>query len=672
MTSASIRLRRIVACIAFAACLALGGCKARINPHRAPEADAELVLAQSIDAGKAPSDAYPAGSKKIVLSINNYPGADQPLEQDIVQREFEMFERKNPDIRIEYSTWRFTPESFFERARNRMLTDIVEVDAAQMPAIINLNYAADITGVVADEPAFKDLNPAVTLFAVKDRRIYGVPVDLNTVALFFNRPMVEIALHGGSAGTTVPKEREKGKGAGGDPKQPLFDDPFPDTPKRIEVAQLPWFRRGWLGGRGRQQQEAQQQEQQQQQSGSQDDSQTNRRGTATRRGRQEVMDYYNLREQPRPGSYYDVQDQADRAGDATAKPPTRKRSEPDTTASAGGKTRRTIDNDVITTAEEAELAVAETTPKERETTIVRTAGLPTNWPGVPPACSEAHRPSGGHLRLRPSALRRRWRARVLPVGRAGRPVVQSVQGESISIDVNTSAAADVAQYLKDLRWRYDISPPVEKCYADNVVRMFAEGKVAMVMLPATRDTIRRLLRLGMPLESIGISILPAGPRNRDHLMNGRCLMLNSQLDRDKRAAAVKWLMFQLDPEVMRMREQYFYREQEMTGGPRVPLFVKSKEDELYQTLKRYRTLPLFGDYEDGVAGLLRPEPPYFTDKFYAAISEGVRPIVQRKDSVPVEEVGTVCADFDHKYLRDAPTPGGLQRYLEKFTEFATR
>src|SRR5205814_8293477 len=112
------------------------------------------------------------------------------------------------------------------------------------------------------------------------------------------------------------------------------------------------------------------------------------------------------------------------------------------------------------------------------------------------------------------------------------------------------------------------------------------------------------------------------------------LVLNSQLDREHRAAAFKWMMFQLDPDVIRMREQYYFREQEITGVPSVPLLNERRQKELYDKLKLCRTLPLFEEYEKTVATHLVLEPPYFTDRLYEAIAEGIRPIVEQPNSEP--------------------------------------
>jgi hypothetical protein len=237
----------------------------------------------------------------------------------------------------------------------------------------------------------------------------------------------------------------------------------------------------------------------------------------------------------------------------------------------------------------------------------------------------------------------------------------------VQLDVNTSAAGEVANFIKELHWKYDITPSLDRCYADNAMQMFADGKVAMVMLPATRETIDRLFKMGMPLEELAIAALPAGPENRAHLTFGKCLIINSQIEKEKRAAAFKWLLFQLDPERIKLREQYYHRMQEITGIPRVPIYTERVQKALNDEIRTYRTLPIYPDYENHVAANVRPEPPYFTLRLYEAIAEGVRPIIERQESRPAEDIGFVAMDFQAKYLNNAPTQEGFQRYIKMLT-----
>lgn len=670
----------------------LAGCKAQVNPHKSPEGDPAMVVALEAASARGSRPELASTQKKVVLSINNYPGADEPLEQDAVQREFEAFEKQNPDIRIEYSTWRYTPESFFERARNRMLTDIVEVEAAQVPSIIDLNYAADITDLVKAEPGFKDLNPEAMGFLVRDGRIYGVPVELNTMALFYNRRVFD-GTAPVSVTTATVTTAKKGKGADDDPRGFLFEE-IPDE-EPVQLAQFWPFRRQYQEPQQQNQPQQPQPRWQQPRQAQRPQNQDPQQGRRTTRGEEQVREYYNL-QQPRSvqrspyGSYYDTPqyrdpravsgqpgyEEGDEAADGTGTGQARRSINDDivgddTAATPGRKERRSIDEDILLPEDEAALAQSKETRRDAsQTTVVLSTGAPATWVEFVRTAVKHTNHSAALFGYAPVMFAEGGGREFSQWGVQSGLQIAAVSGETVKLDVNTSGAADVAQFLKDLHFRYDVTPPIERCYAENVLRMFGEGRVAMCMMPATGDTIRRLLRHGMPLDSIGIAPLPRGPQNRRHLAFGRCLIISAQLDREERAAAVKWLMFRVNPETRRLRQQFYFREQEMTGAPSVPLYVPVVQEAYNQSLRPFRTLPLYADYEGVVAGLIVPEPGFFTDKLYAAISDGIRPIVSLKDSNPSAAIAEVATDFETKYLRDAPTPRGLQQYLDRLAELA--
>lgn len=674
---------RLKAGVFVSAVLMLFACKQDINPHVTVEADAQVIIEASAKQIAAQKPVQP--STQIVLTLNNAPGVDQPFEQDLLQREVAMFEQKNPGIRIQYSPWIFSPESFFERARNHTLTDIVEVWASQMGPIMTNSLAADITDNVANAPEIANLNSDVMKLVSRDNRVYGVPVELHTLALFYNRRIFDPIMNPkpvsdekgdeksskdkkdktGDKPARSRKGEKKSKGADSSPRDYLEDE----QQSSIAGAQLA---QGY-GRQGYYQQGAAYS----QQPPTQPDEQAS---GYNQRGEQTVNEYNNPRRQQRSrGSYYDYGGyySQPQQGDypqqymeqpRRVKPAPRLDTEGEPTSARDKRTQRSMDEDIVTTDVE-EMTTESVEQQELVTTMVRTANLPQDWDSFVKAAVKLTDHDAGVFGYAP----------ILFAQEGGREFsqwcvqagldIEGMHGNTVTLDVNTSTAGEVAQFVKDLVWRYDVTPPAEKCYTDNLLKMFAEGKVAMITLPATGETIQRLIKLGMPLEDIGIAALPQGPVNRSHLTFGRCLIINSQLDRDRRMAAFKWLLFKTDPECAKIREQFYFREQEMTGLPCVPLYTSGKQQDLYDALKLCRTLPVYADYESIVAAHLDPEPPYLRDKLYEAVAAGVRPIIEQADSNPMTAIGKVGSEFQTRYLNSAnDTGGGIQRYIKMLTQ----
>jgi ABC-type glycerol-3-phosphate transport system substrate-binding protein len=664
------------------------GCKERFSPHITPEADADLLVAENLSAmasGNISEEPAKPG-KRIVLSLNNFPPGNEPVEQDLVAQEVEMFERKYPDIRIDYSTWAFTPESFFERAKNNSLTDIVEISASQAGPIIDLHYAANLNDYAANSPSMAMLNPRVLDFLTRDGHLYGVPVELHTMAVFYNKRIFDEVMNPPPEDkkSTETKKREeedkkkgdkeakKGKGADALPRE-FLEEASQASPAEVQIAQYgypPNYNYGY-------------QQQEEPPPG------------YTNRGQREVQEYYNIPSQSRQqrrtrgGSYYqypgyyqnqqNYQNPRQNPRGQGYQPRTRvtpvpREEEPSTPEQEAQHQKkkstnegRSIDEDIVTTAAE-EQTTAATEMAEPKTTMVQTAKLPQDWDGLIRTAIKLTNHGTQQYGYAPTlfgeAGGREYSQWALQAGLQ----IEIPSGKTTQLDINTSQSGEVAQFIKDLHWKYDVTPPTDRCYSDNLMQMFAEGKIAMMMLPATRETFQQLLKLGMPVEEIGVAALPGGPENRQQLTFGRCLIINSQIDKEKREAAFKWLMFQIDPERIQLREQYYFRLQEITGIPRVPLYAPVVQARLNEDLKMYRTIPIYVDYDYIVASNLHPEPPLFTSRLYEAIADGVRPIVERQNSRPMEDIGYVAVDFEQKYLTKSANEEGLQRYLKLLTE----
>lgn len=720
-------MKRLITIVSGVAILVAAGCKERLAPHVTPEPDPQLLVEQSIaadNAARAANQAHTAQAKQITLTINNAPRADQSLEYEILQQMVELFQKRHPNIKIEFSPWQFTPESFFERVRNRTLTDIVEVECSQLPLILDSNYAADLTELASSAPELRDLNPALMDHLIRKGRIFGVPVEAHTMALFYNRPLVEAALHppaeekntgdkSGSRqsgqdsdstqmqGKKSPKpprdkksgtEEKKGKGADGEPRDYLTDGMLFNAPpeslmERYTLSKggdgekaprlLAQYQPGYYGNPQAQGYYPPQPGGYYQQPPPQ--QQRPRRGFRNWFGRRQEDPYgqqpqpYAPQPPPQAPSHYDPYDPESPTyqrpmpdelynTQQTPAPRQRNRDEQAETEEAGEE-RRTIDEDVLST-DPVEQTTA-TKSEARLTTYVETAGMPEDWDSFIRLASKltdhSTTPTYGYA---PVLFAREGGREFAQWAIQAGLQVQVLSGDTATLDVNTTSAAMVAQFLKDLHWRYDVTPPPGESYADNLMRMFAQGRVAMMMLPADHETITRLLKLGMSVEDFGIAPLPGGPANRKHLMFGRCLIVNSQLGSEERSAAFKWLLFQMDPEVIRMRKMAAFREQDWTGAPHVPLYTPARHDELVESLRPYYTLPIFPHYMRTVATNLALEPPLFTDRLYEAIAEGVRPIVENKSSDPMQGIQYVGTDFEKKYLKSGSDPEGIRKYLK--------
>lgn len=626
------------------------GCKDVVNPHAAPQGDPSRLVASM--AAVTNQALRSSSAEQITLTLNNAPEANEPLEQDFVTELVELFEKRNPNIRIQYSPWQYSSDSFFERHNNRTLTDIIEVEAEHMVPIIEANAAANLTEDVKYSPEIQIMNPDVFTVTSKDGKTYGVPVELHTLALFYNRRLLS------DSKIVVPQasqDKVKGKGDEGVPRENILSDlppPMKHSPVTVAQSQSSYY---YPPGYQAPQRNSQQRQPAQQRSGQQ--------RTRQQQYNEQYQQYYQQQQQyyqqyqQQYNQYYQQyyqqnpqQNQQQEDARARRMQSRKKRDEPTTgtTESTDDTSGVTVSDDTLTSEAELALLEQQTSASDAVTTVIRTEGLPQDMAQFIRLAVRLTDHKKGVAGYGP----------VLFASEGGREYsqwaiqsgvnMQSISNQSVTLDVDKSG--EVAQFMKDLHWRFDVTPMPDKCYYDNLMNQFVNGKLGMMLMPADGQTVGELIKRGMKLEDIGIAALPAGMSNRKHLTYGKCLIVNSQLDKAHRTAAFKWLMFMASPEVHRMRAQFFHREREMTGAPSVPLYSASMQQEFYDSIRQYRSLPLWADYESFVATNLQLEPSFQTDRFYEAIAEGLRPVIERKDSDPFQSVRTMTSAFESKYI----------------------
>lgn len=671
-----------ITCAAALCTLLVAGCKDVVNPHVQPEGDATRLVA-SMAAATNQAIMSRTANQQIVLTLNNAPEANQPLEQDFINEIVELFEKRNPDIRIQYSPWQYTPESFFERLNNRTLTDIIEVDAEQMVPIIEANAAADLTENVKVTADMRNMNPDVFTITSKDGRTYGVPIELHTLALFYNRRLLDESK---IVVSQAPNDKPKGQG-----DQRLADEdflnlrhPLPTAPT-TELAQY-----GRQGSYYQQPGYYQQQPQQTRGRRQQPQAQPQQPPAQSAQHEEYYRNYYESQRQyyQQHGHYFNPanyqEDARLRRMEARQKPEEDEestRTRP--TESADSSTTATEPtDDILSPDDEAALAQTTSTASDSVTTVIRTQGLPQeieqfvrlavrltdHQKGVAGFAPVLYAREGGREFSQWCIQAGLKMQTVTAADHDGATEFSSHLNRMFDVTLDVDNAGEVAQFIKDLHHNYDVTPDPVDCYYDNLLTRFAQGKVGMIILPAETDTVAELMKRDMPLDDIGIMALPRGLANRQHLTYGKCLVVNSQLDRNRRNAAFKWLMFMASPEVQRMRMKFFHDEKEVTAGPSVPLYSPTVQRDFYEAIKPYRSLPLWADYEDIVASHLTLEPSFYPDRFYESLAEGIRPIVERKESDPFTAVKMIASDFDRKYIQETPPDDVLDQIVHYLTK----
>lgn len=104
---------------------------------------------------------------------------------------------------------------------------------------------------------------------------------------------------------------------------------------------------------------------------------------------------------------------------------------------------------------------------------------------------------------------------------------------------NSPEAAAALQYIKDLKWEYDVLPSNTLIDGTEYYKQFATGNAGMLM--SAGDIPRKLVQYGMTPDQVGMMAMPAGPERHVTLLGGSIQCISNTATEDQIDAALRWI-----------------------------------------------------------------------------------------------------------------------------------
>ncbi|WP_353112826.1 extracellular solute-binding protein [Microbacterium sp.] len=140
-------------------------------------------------AGSAPEETGP-----VTISIGDVPGADQPELRTLVEDQVAAFEKKNPDIKIELSESKWDATGFQAMVAGGTMPTMLGVPFTEPATLMRNGQIADITDALDSVGFAGTLNPSVMQVVTdREKHVYGVPLDVYSVGLAYNRALFTAA-----------------------------------------------------------------------------------------------------------------------------------------------------------------------------------------------------------------------------------------------------------------------------------------------------------------------------------------------------------------------------------------------------------------------------------------------------------------------------------------------
>lgn len=123
-----------------------------------------------------------------------------PTEEKLLKQTIADFEEKNPDIDVKLEV---ITEQYMDVIKTRLIggegPDVFYLDAFEAPALIETGVIEPLDEYVTDEFDVDDFEKPLLEAFISDDQTYGFPKDYSTLALFYNKKMLD------EAGVEVPQ-----------------------------------------------------------------------------------------------------------------------------------------------------------------------------------------------------------------------------------------------------------------------------------------------------------------------------------------------------------------------------------------------------------------------------------------------------------------------------------
>jgi ABC-type glycerol-3-phosphate transport system substrate-binding protein len=239
---------------------------------------------------------------------------------------------------------------------------------------------------------------------------------------------------------------------------------------------------------------------------------------------------------------------------------------------------------------------------------------------------------------------------------------KQVNGKWVS-GLDSPEAIAALQYVKDLKWKYDVLLPSALLSWGDWIKNFGTDQVGMTF--AAPDALRNPVNdYKMSKDAIAMAPIPQGPKGQFSLMGGSTFMFAANNTPEQTDACFKLIDVigrgtSVDPDSMaafdsELKDQ---NSKNYPVGPK-PIAIWSDktrlaaEDAIY---KKYTNvnMDLFKPYYDTAFKGLKPEEPYNTQDLYGLLDTCLQVVITDKNADPKALLENASKEFQTKFLDKA-------------------
>ena len=227
---------------------------------------------------------------------------------------------------------------------------------------------------------------------------------------------------------------------------------------------------------------------------------------------------------------------------------------------------------------------------------------------------------------------------------------------------NTPEAAEALQWVKDLKWKYDLLPSNTLIDGEEWYRIFGTGNAGMSIMAG--DYPKRVVSYGMRPEQVGIMATPAGPKAHVTLLTGDVNAVSSKATDNQVDAAMRWIKtistYEATDEFKKNTEDSIKKD--LADGKLVGIKVFSpwKNDASavkfeHELIDKYSNanpnhVRLYNEFVANCPIELRAEEPVCCQELYAVLDNCIQEVLTNENADCAAVLEKANSDFQHNSL----------------------
>lgn len=227
---------------------------------------------------------------------------------------------------------------------------------------------------------------------------------------------------------------------------------------------------------------------------------------------------------------------------------------------------------------------------------------------------------------------------------------------------NSPETIEALQYIKDLKWKYDVLPSNTLIDGTEYSKTFATGNAGMIITAG--DISKKVVQYGMTPDLLGMMAMPEGPKKHVTLLGGGVFCVNAEATKDQIDGAVRWVetaySYKLTDELKKNKKDEI--EKAISDGMLVgiksmsPWSTDSESVSYeYQLIDEYANsnpnhVKLYNDFVLNCPAEIRAEEPVCCQELYEILDACIQEVLINKDADCAKLIEKAAKDFQANYL----------------------